>query len=462
MTQVVGLSRKSVQAAGLIVGLAIVTGCTEEQNLGFLQSKDSASGTEAPKKTKAQIIEQDAEAPDVFHSTEAGLWDGRPSLGGVWVAHPDVTDPERVMIVNKANGKSVVGALFRRERDIPGPRIQASSDAAQALGMLAGAPVELDVVALRRQEIQPEPTVVAEQDAETPDQPEAVADATDDVQSTVVAQSAAPDTQADDTQTDDATPTDTVAEASTEKKQKKPLFGWLKKNKAPVAAATATAAATGATSDVAQTVIAESDSEELVITKAEDTAAQTPDVTSATLDEAEPVVTTKTRKPLFPWLKRKNKTASADVATSSPVISDAGDDVITQTTLDPIAGAAAAIEASGANTDAAVVAASASSQTVGTITPGSPEVTPTRTTAKTSRLGKPFVQIGIFNVESNADRTATQMRSAGMIPTVLEQNSGGKTFWRVLVGPAQSRSERTALLNKVKETGFSDAYYVSN
>ncbi len=91
----------------------------------------------------------DVAAPEVFQATEAGLWDGRPSLGGIWVAHPDVTDPEKVLIRNAANGQSVIGALFRRERAMPGPRIQVSSEAAAELGMLAGAPVELSVTALR-------------------------------------------------------------------------------------------------------------------------------------------------------------------------------------------------------------------------------------------------------------------------------------------------------------------------
>lgn len=88
----------------------------------------------------------------MFQVTEEGLWDGRPSLGGVWVAHPDVGDPERVIIRNQANGNFVIGALFRRERDNPGPALQVSSDAAEALGMLAGAPAELNVTALRREE----------------------------------------------------------------------------------------------------------------------------------------------------------------------------------------------------------------------------------------------------------------------------------------------------------------------
>ncbi|CRL10703.1 Sporulation related domain protein [Phaeobacter italicus] len=54
------------------------------------------------------------------------------------------------------------------------------------------------------------------------------------------------------------------------------------------------------------------------------------------------------------------------------------------------------------------------------------------------------------------------MRNAGLIPTVLEQSSNGKPFWRVLVGPAQTKSERSQLLRSVKDVGFSDAYAVTN
>lgn len=90
----------------------------------------------------------DTEAPEVFSVTELALWDGRPTFGGIWVAHPEVTEPERVIIRNNANGRSVSGALFRRERDTLGRRIQVSADAAAELGLVAGSPVELEVVAL--------------------------------------------------------------------------------------------------------------------------------------------------------------------------------------------------------------------------------------------------------------------------------------------------------------------------
>jgi len=110
---------------------------------------------EKPAKTTAKsvkLVDRDIEAPEVFSVTDMALWDGRPSLGGVWVASPDAVDPERVILRNTANGKFVIGALFRRERDNPGPTLQISSDAANALGLLAGEPGKVSVTALRREE----------------------------------------------------------------------------------------------------------------------------------------------------------------------------------------------------------------------------------------------------------------------------------------------------------------------
>ena len=114
---------------------------------------------------------QEAEAPKVFSTTEAGLWDGRPSLGGIWLAYPGVKTPERVMIRNLDTGKSVVGALFRRERDNPGPKLQVSSEAAAELGMLPGAPAKLSVVALRRAEAPAPQAAAAAAPAASPAKP---------------------------------------------------------------------------------------------------------------------------------------------------------------------------------------------------------------------------------------------------------------------------------------------------
>ncbi|TNJ41269.1 SPOR domain-containing protein [Phaeobacter sp. B1627] len=281
------------------VGLVALGACEGGGGLPFLQSK--VADDQATPSNSTKLIDRDVEAPDVFQVTEAGLWDGRPSIGGVWVAHPDVSDPERVIIRNNANGKFVIGALFRRERAIPGPRLQVSSDAAAALSMLAGAPVELNVTALRRETVEDTPPEAASTDTETPG---------------------------------DSSPVAAVPEVQTE-------------------------------------------------------------------------------------------------------------------ALDPIAAeAAAAISA----TPPAATAAATSPQPQLNSTPA-----PQR-----SALDKPYIQIGIFSVEANAKRTADQMRNAGVIPTIYEQAANGKPFWRVVVGPAQSRSERSQLLKTVKGAGFADAYAVTN
>lgn len=135
----------------------------------------------------------DTEAPDVFEKSETGLWDGRPSLGGIWVAHPDVGQPQRVLIQNEANAKSVVGALFRRERENPGPRFQISSEAAAELGILAGQPTQLRVVALRRAvpEIVPEPAPADEAVAGTAPASDTGAEPAEDAAATAAAAVAA-------------------------------------------------------------------------------------------------------------------------------------------------------------------------------------------------------------------------------------------------------------------------------
>ena len=153
------IGSKAKMGVFALISLAVLTGCDETGQFNLGQAFKGNGTDAAPQKSGAttKTTERDVEAPEVFSATEAGLWDGRPSLGGVWVAHPDVKDPERVIIRNTTNNKFVVGALFRRERDIPGPRLQISSDAAEALGMLAGAPAQLNVTALRKEEVAVEP-----------------------------------------------------------------------------------------------------------------------------------------------------------------------------------------------------------------------------------------------------------------------------------------------------------------
>ncbi|MEY8880308.1 SPOR domain-containing protein [Donghicola sp. XS_ASV15] len=267
-----------------IAALSLVAGCME--GINPLAKKDDGATTVSGAQTSRRV-ERDVEAPDVFQVSEKGLWDGRPSLGGVWVAHPDVKEPERVIIRNESNGSFVIGALFRRERTNPGPRIEVSSDAAEALGMLAGAPADITVTALRREETAGDETVAV-------------------------------------------------------------------------------------TADPAPAEIA----------------------------------------------------APGDVET---------------TPLDPIEAASAAIDAPS---------------------PAAP-VAPTPAPAQ-SPLSKPYVQIGIFSIQANANRTAEQMRNLGLETEVNQSSIKGKTFWRVVVGPAMTAADRAETLSKVKAAGFADAYSVKD
>ncbi|EBA10690.1 lipoprotein, putative [Roseobacter sp. CCS2] len=140
--------------------------CDENGEFAFPGAQDATAQAPLPANALNQRPQRDidVERPDIFAITDTGLWDGRPSLGGVWVAHPEVTDPERVVIRNTDSGEEIIGALFRRERENPGPLLQVSSDAAEALGLLPGAPTRLEVVVLRREEVEveePENPVVA-------------------------------------------------------------------------------------------------------------------------------------------------------------------------------------------------------------------------------------------------------------------------------------------------------------
>ncbi|NDW53460.1 SPOR domain-containing protein [Aliiroseovarius sp. PrR006] len=160
--------KTTVKVAMALGGALLVAACDDTNLPGFMKNANSGERNAQTTARQGEVIERDVEAPEVFQVTEKGLWDGRPSLGGVWVAHPSAKDPERVIIRNPANGKSAVAALFRREREIPGPRLQVSSEAAAELGILAGAPTELSVTALRKQKVPVAPPPVEDPVLEDP------------------------------------------------------------------------------------------------------------------------------------------------------------------------------------------------------------------------------------------------------------------------------------------------------
>ncbi|RDC72752.1 SPOR domain-containing protein [Rhodovulum sp. 12E13] len=342
---------------GVSVAAVVLAGCEDGTGLGSSRPETAATAA-ADRPAATRLVERDVEAPDVFQMSEAGLWDGRPSLGGVWVAHPAATDPERVMIRNAANGETVIGALFRRERTGPGPRFQVSSDAASALGMLAGAPVELDVTALRRQEA-PEPAPEAEAEAAEP---------------AALAEAEPVETEALD----------------------------------PIQSAAAAIDRAEASAEPAEPVSAETQA-------------------SSDGEPAAPqAAPERERRGLFAGLFRRQA--------SEP--------------LSAISGATAVGAAAGT-----VVSPGIGS--------GEPSPQPAAARAPQAANGT-YIQIGIFSVEANAKEAADALRANGIVPTIYEQQSAERTFWRVVAGPASSEGDRSALLRKVKGLGYADAYAVSS
>lgn len=344
----------------------------------------TASASVSAPSPDQRVIERDVEAPNVFQVEESGLWDGRPSLGGVWVAHPTARDPERVLIRNSATGQSVIGALFRRERENPGPRFQVSSEAANALGILAGAPTEIQVTALRLERIEMEidPAPAA------PEQPAAPTE-TAATENLPVAAAATP--------TPSAAPEGQVEIAEGGQPRRRSFFDrFRRQNREPEAEIAETTLAPAAGTAVAATAQAGAAGTQAAAQAAE---TATPVVAAA---PAEP-----RRRSFFDRFRRRNREPEVD------------------TTPIPL-----------------------------------PEAATAPQPAPTSTLDRPYVQIGIFSVEQNATNARAQMQRAGLNAEIRRGRVGQNQFWRVVVGPATSTSERSTMLRRVRGLGFGDAYAV--
>ena len=328
-----------------------LSACENGELFDFSSSSGASSdrSADATPRGEARTETREIERPDLFNVSESGLWDGRPSLGGIWIAHPDVTDPERVRIENDANGRVVNGALFRRERQNPGPRIQVSSDAADALGMLAGKPQELSVVVVREEQIEIAPIFSPDGETDT-----AVTDAAVDGETAALGAATV----------DDLGATDAALSATPEApKPKRPgffagLFG--------------------------------------------SGASQTEPIETEVVAEDGDVVTT-------------TSATSPDVETAS---------------LDTIAAASAAIDEAEASAPSGIA----------------------------NDLRNPFVQVGLFTTEENAEAAAASLRETGIVPSVVSGSNGAREFWRVLVGPMTTSDEQTFMLEQIRLLGYSDAF----
>ena len=89
------------------------------------------------------------EKPEILDITAAVLWNGDQTLGGNWISHPDVDSPERVLIKNISNGKSIVGAIFQQTKKMKNGNALISSDAATALNISQNEQTKVQIIAVR-------------------------------------------------------------------------------------------------------------------------------------------------------------------------------------------------------------------------------------------------------------------------------------------------------------------------
>lgn len=401
----------------MVFGLAatgLLLGCVEGG--GKTGAGDGAGVISSPKKSGST----DVEAPEVFQATDSALWDGRPSLGGIWVAAPDVLNPERVLMFNPATGKSVTGALFKRERDNPGPRLQLSSDAAEALGILAGQPTEIKVTALRKEEVaEPVPAAVP---ATTTD-----ADATDP---------AAKGAKAEDTKAGEAAAIASAALDAVDAEKAGADPDSKAADPAAVAAGTAAAVAEGATDAAAATVDATPKKKTWKERRAEAKAAREAKKKAAA--------------------EAKAAAAAAAAGATAPVEGEAP-----IATPDAAAAAIAPIESAPLDARKADVtkdAAKASDKAAKTKTKPVADVATTEPAAPAepaiaSGPARP-IQVASFSKEDNAKRAAEALAKIGITATPQKSEKGGKAVWGVVVNGDE------AMLKKIKDAGFADAYFL--
>ena len=120
----------------VIVGVLVFGGTSLQSAIATAQSATTVSPLLEP-------------APGVLDLKGKAVWDGRPTLRGIWIAHPEAGAPVRVRIVNTRTGKAADGALFRREATLAKTNVLISAEAARAIGMVPDQPDEVRIVAIQ-------------------------------------------------------------------------------------------------------------------------------------------------------------------------------------------------------------------------------------------------------------------------------------------------------------------------
>ena len=83
-------------------------------------------------------------------------------------------------------------------------------------------------------------------------------------------------------------------------------------------------------------------------------------------------------------------------------------------------------------------------------------------TANEIKIAKSFIQVGIFGVQDNATKTRDRLSQLDLPINTFEFEIKGKSYWRVVAGPASTSQSKQNMLTKIQSAGFTDAYFVKN
>ena len=78
-----------------------------------------------------------------------------------------------------------------------------------------------------------------------------------------------------------------------------------------------------------------------------------------------------------------------------------------------------------------------------------------------SELNRPFIQVGAFAVAENASKLQDQLQGRGYPVRTSALQGRTRILTRVLVGPAQTELERDALLQRLRNDGYTDVLITS-
>lgn len=149
--------------------------------------------------------------------------------------------------------------------------------------------------------------------------------------------------------------------------------------------------------------------------------------------------------------------ADVEAPTASGTASSRSD-ARSATAADSGSGDVAAETASGgAGTDASTAAATAAAETAVSPTPAAPTPAaprPSPASTPPAATGDWALQLGSFGDESNARRLADRVSSFGYKPQITDYRAGGRTMYRVRVGPHETRARAEAAASALSAHGF--------